>query len=94
MRNQPDGSISFTNAPVDVVVQSPAVTVQDVVMNASFNIVGDRYRGSGTFLGSDVVIGDAKSGAGVGTHKDVFVPADEAPEGIPAPTLSPSDAPF
>ncbi|MCC6527321.1 MAG: hypothetical protein IT373_32025 [Polyangiaceae bacterium] len=90
VRDEPDGTVSFGNAPADAVVSQPAVTVKAIDLTASFvpdaNAV---LRGSGSFTATQVFLGTTPSGPGTGTHAERSVPAELAPPGIPQPPPAP-----
>ena len=86
VRDEADGSFTFSNAPVDVEVQSPPVTVKGINFNGSFRFdETDTLRGDGTFTAPEVFLGTTSSGAGAGTISMRLIPADEVKPGIPAP---------
>ncbi|MEZ4446573.1 MAG: hypothetical protein R3B72_46270 [Polyangiaceae bacterium] len=86
VRDEEDGSFTFANAPVDVKVQSPPVTVIGINFNGSFAFDGDGIlRGAGTFSSADVLLGTSSSGAGAGTLNSRVVPPEEVPAGTPSP---------
>jgi hypothetical protein len=86
-----DGSFSFANVPTDVVVQSPAVTVQGITLNSSWEYDQEGVlRGTGTFHATQVFLGVTPSGEGAGTHRERLVPDELAHPDIPPP---PDDAP-
>jgi hypothetical protein len=93
--DQEDGSSLLANAPGDVVVQSPAVTVKGIKFNLSFKPDEQGVlRGSGSFTGSDVLLGVTSSGAGVGTVSTREVAAADAPADVPkAPPLEDAETP-
>jgi hypothetical protein len=84
--DQEDGSFTFANEPASLQVQSPPVGVEGIVLNSAWAYDSEGVlRGGGTFQASQVSLGTTPSGPGVGSHTERFVPAEEAPEGIPAP---------
>jgi hypothetical protein len=65
--DQPDGSTLFVNAPVDVFVTSPAVTLRNTKLTASFQVDSNNIlRGAGALTADDVLLGTAESGPGAG----------------------------
>lgn len=63
-----DGTIAFANAPVDVSVQQPPVTIKALQLTASFaKDEAGVLRASGSGGGDDVVLGTSSSGPGTGT---------------------------
>ncbi len=93
VRDQDDGTWAFTNEPVDVEVQSPAVTVVGIGFNASFELDGaGALRGSGTFTAIDILLGTFSSGPGAGSVSMRDVPADEIKPGLPPPPAEPPPA--
>jgi len=88
VRDRADGTFSFANAPVDVVVISPPVKVKGINLNSLWGDDSEGVlRGNGVFQAAQVFLGDSPSGVGVGTHLERQVPADEVPN-IPAPPAS------
>ena len=56
------------NAPVDVFVTSPSVTLRNTKLTASFAIDAQSVlRGAGNLSADDVLLGTSESGAGAGT---------------------------
>lgn len=84
--DQPDGSVSFGNAPVDVAIEQPPVTVVGTQLTAQF-IVGDDgvLRCSGSFTGDQVLLGTVDSGPASGTFTGRSVVEAETPADIPKP---------
>ncbi len=89
--DNPDGSSSFSTQPADMVVQQPAVSVDGLVVIASFakDPAGDLVA-TGGVTGDDIVFGTSSLGQGYGTVEAQFIPASEAPP-IPAPPASGGD---
>ena len=86
VRDEPDGSYVFSNAPVDVEVISPPVTVVGINLNGSFayddqGVLG----GDGTFVAAQVLLGTSPSGVGVGTITMREIPPDEVKPSTPWP---------
>ena len=82
----------FTNAPTDVEVQSPQITVKGLTLNLEVTVGADGlYRGGGTFIADDVLLGVTSSGAGSGTGILVQIPDDQVPANIPAPPVGPGE---
>lgn len=80
----------FANAPADVEVQSPAITVKGLTFNLEVDIGEDGlYRGGGTFTAEEVFLGVTPSGSGAGTGTLVQIPDDQAPANIPEPPVPP-----
>lgn len=72
--------------PVDLVVQQPQVTVQQLVVLASFQKDAQGVlRASGTGTAPDTIIGTKPSGAAKATVHARSLPADKIPPGIPLP---------
>jgi len=86
VQDQPDGTVAFVTAPTDVVVQSPAVTLRNVTLNASFgkDAMGV-LRGAGSLVSDQVLIGTTASGKGKGGLDARKVPTDEVPKDVPLP---------
>lgn len=81
--------IFFVNIPVDVVVQSPPVTLTGTVLTATFSKDGDGVlRGGGTIGTDNVYLGKVESGKAEGTISARAVPQDQAPSTLqkPVPT--------
>ncbi len=90
VQDQPDGSFSFGNAPVDVHVTTPTVTVVGIVFNASFQLDdAGVLRGGGSFTSTDTVLGKGAPGASKspasGTVSSRVIPANEVKPGLPEP---------
>jgi hypothetical protein len=66
--DQQDGTALFVNAPVDVFVTSPGVTLRNTKLTATFAVdTQGVVRGSGNLSADDVLLGTAESGTGSGT---------------------------
>ena len=66
--DQPDNTALFVNAPVDVFVTSPGVTLRNTKLTATFAADPQGVvRGSGNLSADDVLLGTAESGTGAGT---------------------------
>ncbi len=84
--DQPDGSAALVNAPVDVRVTSPAVTLRNTVLSAAFKAdAAGAIRGSGSLAAQEVFLGDISSGAGTGDLTALVIPAGKLPAPIPGP---------
>jgi len=84
--DQPDGTVSFANAPVDVAIEQPPVTVVGTRLTAQFVVDADGVlRCSGSLTGEEVLLGVANSGAASGTFTGRFIPEDETPADILKP---------
>lgn len=84
----------LANAPVDVVIQKPPVAVRGVSMNSGFVKDEDGVlRGTGSFTGDQVFLGDVASGPGVGSQTMRSIAEDEIPAHfeIPLPEGEPPD---
>jgi hypothetical protein len=87
--DQADGTAAFITAPVDVVVQSPPVTLRNTQITGSFKLgAGDILQGTGSISADDVLLGITTSGAASGSMSAQSVPADQVPPGVPQPTTS------
>ncbi len=79
------GGYSFGNLPVDVVVQSPPITVKAINLQSAWTRDDEGVlRGSGSFTAEQVYLGPSPSGAGVGSSLARSYAAEELPP-IPAP---------
>ncbi len=84
--DQPDGTALFVNEPVDVFVTSPAVTLRNTKLTASFALDAQGVlRGAGALTADDVLLGTASSGEGTGQLEARVLPADAVPSNIPDP---------
>lgn len=84
--DQADGTVSFANAPVDVAITQPPVTVEGTRLTAQFVLGADGVlRCSGSFTGERVILGTAPSGVASGTFVGRHVEEDEAPTDVPHP---------
>ncbi|MBS2014342.1 MAG: hypothetical protein JST00_15755 [Deltaproteobacteria bacterium] len=74
-------------APAVISVQSPAVTVQDIYMNAFFgpDAATGRIRASGSLAANKVFLGDTLLGKGNGTMTALLLDAKEVPADLPQP---------
>jgi hypothetical protein len=76
----------FVNVPVDVIVQSPAVSLTGTVLTATFAKEPDGVvRGGGTIVCDKVFLGTVESGKAEGTISARFVPSGEAPADLKHP---------
>lgn len=84
--DQPDGSVAFSIAPVDVIVQEPPVTLRNARMTAAFyKDEQGVLRSTGTLTADDVLLNGTSSGRGEGGLLARSIPEDEIPPGIPEP---------
>ena len=84
--DQPDGSVAFSIAPVDVTVQEPPVTLRNTVLTAAFQQdEAGVWRGTGTLSANDVLLNGNSSGAGEGGVAARSLAPGEEPPGIPEP---------
>lgn len=84
--DQPDGTVAFITAPVDVVVQSPPVTLRNTQITGSFTVKpGDVLDGTGSISADDVLLGTTTSGAATGSMSALSIPEDKVPPGVPQP---------
>ena len=75
------GVVRFANAPTDVTIQSPAVTVVGIELSASFAYDAEGvFRGSGSLTSPDV---EPLHGAGSGTMTARLLKPEEVPAGLP-----------
>ncbi len=87
------GQIGFTTAPANLVVQQPAVSVNGLVIIASFAPDSSGVlRATGGITGDDIVLktgaNESHLGSGHGTIAARFIPADKAPPVPPPPPAS------
>lgn len=86
--DQPDGTATLGTQPANMVVQSPPVSVDGLVLLTSFTKSGGNVVATGTVTGDNIVFGSANLGSGHGDVLAQAIPASQAPP-IPAP---PADA--
>jgi hypothetical protein len=86
--DQPDGTATLGTEPANMVVESPPVSVDGLVLITSFAKMGDVIVATGTVTGDNIVFGTANLGSGHGDVLAQSIPASQAPS-IPAP---PADA--
>ena len=86
--DQPDGTATLGTQPANMVVQSPPVSVDGLVLLTSFTKSGGNLVATGTVTGDNIVFGSANLGSGHGDVLAQAIPASQAPP-IPAP---PADA--
>jgi hypothetical protein len=73
--DQTDGTALFVNAPVDVFVTSPSVTLRNTKLTATFSVDSQNVlRGAGNLSADDVLLGTAESGPGAGTLEARAIP--------------------
>jgi hypothetical protein len=89
--DQADGSAALVNAPVDVHVTSPLVTLRNTVLSAAFKAdPAGAVRASGSLAAQEVFLGDISSGSGTGDLTALVIPPGKAPAVIPAPPTPPA----
>lgn len=86
---QADGSVTFANAPVDVEVMSPHVTLRNTELTASFAKTSGVWRGQGSLIADAVLLGTTSSGQGEGDFTARELPASDVPAGLPVPVGMP-----
>jgi hypothetical protein len=82
--DQPDGTATLGTQPANMVVQSPPVTVEGLVLLTSFAKTAGGLVATGTVTGDNIVFGTSNLGAGHGNVQAQLIPAANAPP-IPAP---------
>ncbi|MBK8256111.1 MAG: hypothetical protein IPK82_26010 [Polyangiaceae bacterium] len=83
---QSGDKIFFVNQPVDVVVQSPAVSLVNTVLTATFEKDSEGVlRGGGTITAEKVFLGKIDSGTAEGQISARLIPAEEVPPGLKKP---------
>ena len=94
VKDQEDGTFTFANAPVDVMVTSPPITVKGINFNGAFGYdTNGVLRGAGTFSAQEIFLGETPSGAGAGTIITREIPAEEIKPGTPEPPADAFDTP-
>lgn len=84
--DQPDGTAQFVNAPVDVFVTSPTVTLRNARLTSQFaKDPNGVLRVQGALSADDVLLGNASSGKGIGGLDGRLIPPGQEPQGIPDP---------
>ncbi|MEO5730220.1 MAG: hypothetical protein ABI134_11765 [Byssovorax sp.] len=84
--DQPDGTAAFITAPVDVVVQSPTVTLRNTQITGSFKPgPGGILQGTGSISADDVLLGTTTSGPASGGMSAQSIPEAQVPMGVPQP---------
>ena len=86
--DEPDGTATLGTQPANMVVQSPPVSVDGLVLLTSFTKSGGNLVATGTVTGDNIVFGTANLGSGHGDVLAQSIPPSQAPP-IPAP---PADA--
>ena len=87
---QSDGSVAFANAPVDVEVLSPHVTLRNTKLTVSFtHDATGIHRGQGSLVADAVLLGTSPSGEGEGDLTARELPAADVPAGLPQPPAKP-----
>jgi hypothetical protein len=86
--DEPDGTATLGTEPANMVVQSPAVSVDGLVLLTSFSQSGGNLVATGTVTGDNIVFGTSNLGSGHGDVEAQSIPPAQAPP-IPAP---PADA--
>ncbi len=86
IEDQPDGTAAFLSAPATMVVTSPAVTIEALVMTAAFEKdKSGLLRASGSVTGDQVLLGAGPLGPGTGTINLRGIDPKSVPPGVPAP---------
>lgn len=81
-----DGTASYVNLPVDVVVPQPAVTLRNTRFASTFTTdATGLVRGTGAITADDVIIGPISSGAGEGSLAMRRIPDGSVPPSLPQP---------
>ncbi len=80
-----DGSaVGVVTAPANMVVLSPPVTVQGLVMTAQFTTdPSGLFRATGSLTADGVLLGGNLAGPGKGTMSAILIPDGNVPPGIP-----------
>jgi hypothetical protein len=79
-----------SNAPTDVVVQSPSITVKGISFNLELSLGHDGLLvGGGTLTAQQVFLGVVASGTGFGSAVMVQIPESEVPPDVPGPSIAP-----
>jgi hypothetical protein len=86
--DEPDGTATLGTQPANMVVESPPVSVDGLVLLTSFTKSGGNLVATGTVTGDNIVFGTANLGSGHGDVLAQSIPPSQAPP-IPAP---PADA--
>lgn len=90
--DQADGTVSFANAPVDVAIEQPPVTVLGTKLTAQFIVEEDGSLScSGSFVGDEVLLGGNPTGIAAGTFTCRSIPEDQVPADIPKPGDPPAE---
>jgi hypothetical protein len=81
-----EGRWAASNAPTDVKVESPDITVKGITFNLEL-VMGDDglVAGGGTLTAQQVFIGVAASGTGAGSAVMIQIPEELIPDDLPAP---------
>jgi hypothetical protein len=86
VEDQADGTAAFINAPVDVTIQSPPVTVKAITLGTSFTLDTEGVlRGTGSVSATEVFLGTSPSGSVSGSLTARSIPEGEAPPNLPKP---------
>lgn len=81
-----NGTVGVSTAPADMVVQSPAVVVGGLTMNASFAADATGVvRTSGSLQAQAITLGTLLLGAGTGTATARSITTDQSPTDVPSP---------
>jgi hypothetical protein len=84
----PDGSAGVGTLPARMVVESPPVTVEGLVLSSSFAVDDDGVlRGGGSVTAEQILLFGTPSGAGKGTFTARRIPDGEVPPGVPEPPV-------
>jgi hypothetical protein len=86
--DQADGTATLGTQPANMVVESPPVSVDGLVLLTSFAKSGGNIVATGTVTGDNIVFGTANLGSGHGDVQAQSIPPAQAPP-VPAP---PADA--
>ena len=86
VEDQADGTAAFINAPVDVTIRAPPVTVKAISLGSSFMLdTQGVLRGAGSVSASEVLLGMSASGAVSGSLTARSIPEGEVPPDLPRP---------
>lgn len=84
----PDGSAGVGTLPARMVVESPPVTVEGLVLSSSFEVDdAGVLRGGGGVTAEQILLFGTPSGAGKGTFTARRIPDAEVPPGVPDPPV-------
>lgn len=84
--DQPDGTVAFATAPIDLAIEQPPVKLVGLRITAQLAVGGGGVvRGRGTVEADQVILGETESGPARGAVLTRTIPEAEVPADLPKP---------